>query len=105
MKYFRMNITMIMIITAIMGQAYCTEDDQNPSTDRREDTHDHGTDDETGVGVLATADTETARDDEEYRAPYSSPKHSKMKSVCKYQECNVRETSSNPTENMYCPND
>ena len=49
--------------------------------DSREDTHDHGTDDETGVGVLATADTETARDDEEYRAQYSivhSPKHSNI---------------------------
>ena len=67
-----------MTAIAIMGQAYCTEDDQNPSTDGRDDTHDHGTDDETGVGVLATADTETARDDEEYRAPYSSPKHSKI---------------------------
>ena len=63
-----------------MGQAYSTEDDQNPSTDCRDGTHNHGTDDETGVGVLATADTETARDDEEYRAPYSSPKYSNMES-------------------------
>ena len=55
-----------------MGQCNWT-DDQNPSNDSRDDTHDHGTDDETGVGVLATADTETARDDEENRAPYSSP--------------------------------
>ena len=70
----------IVTAIAIMGQAYCTIDDQNPSTDSRDDTHDHGTDDETGVGVLATADTETARDDEEYRAPYSSPKYSNMES-------------------------
>ena len=68
------------IATELDVQAYCTEDDQNPSTDSRDDTHDHGTDDETGVGVLATADTETARDDEEYRAPY--PNHIHFKIVC-----------------------
>ena len=71
--------------------------------DSREDTHDHGTDDETGVSVLATADTETFRDDEKYRAPYSSPNLEKFGG--KQQECNVREKSSNTTENMYCPND
>jgi len=64
-----------------MVQAYCTEDDQNASTDSREYAHDHGADDEAGVGVLATADTETARDDEEHRAPYSSAKYSNMESI------------------------
>ena len=99
---------MISIITtaiAIIVQAYCTEDDQNTSTDSRDDTHDHGADDETGVGVLATADTETARDDEEHRAPYSSAQYSNMRSRDNYQECDVRDTSNQTTENMCCPND
>ena len=72
--------TKSFIVIRVRVQTYCTEDDQNASTDSRDDTHDHGADDEAGVGVLATADTETARDDEEHRAPYSSPKQPNIES-------------------------
>ena len=100
-----MTIIIMRTAIAIMGQAYCTEDDQNASTDSRDDTHDHGADDEAGVGVLATADTETTRNDEEHRAPYPGANCSKMEFIDNYQHRNVRGTSSQTTENMYSPND
>ena len=58
-------------MSSIYTQAQTAKDDQDTGTDSREDTHDHGADDQTRVAIFGATNAETARDEKEHGAPYS----------------------------------